>query len=682
MPGMRTARVGLRAGRAGAGALQGGRLAAGAVAALIPGALVVVLSFHSGGWFPGPWSIVAACGAVALALRILVAPRPFAGFSAPAQVAAGALALLGAWMLLSATWSHAPGRALLGFDRLLAYALVFIVLAAFAGTARRSAWTLRGVAVALTAVCVCSLITRLAPDVWHVHVNPAAGNRLAYPITYWNGLGLMAAAGLVLTLHLTAAGSEPWWVRVLSAAMGPPLACTLYFTFSRGAMGATAVGLAVYLVAGRPRCLLTALASAGAATAIAVVRAYDTPALSTAGAPPPGAVTAGHHVGAVILACCAGAAVVRALLLPVDTLFIRARLPGRARPFAGGLAAAAAVAAVVALVAIGVPGKVSDAAHRFLYAPSQSSGDLRSRLTIISNNGRTDHWKVSLKGFDAHPLTGTGEGTFVNEWNRLRPSEARVLNAHSLFFETLGELGAVGLALLLIALGAIVVGLAWRSRGPGRGVPAAALAATITWIAHAAVDWDWQLAAVSIWVFGLAGAVLARSDHEGRRPFAARMPPRTLRIVLALAALALAVVPARMAQSESRLEAGVNAFLRGDCPAAVDAALDSLSAVAQRTEPWELLAYCDVRAGRGPLALKAIGEGVARDPDNWELHYARALVLGSQARDPRPEARRALALNPQSTQTREAVKAFRTKKPKLWDRRARRLPLPVFTAKP
>lgn len=684
---MRTARVGSRSGRGRIALPAGGFSAgAGAAAALVPGALVVALSFASGGFFPTSWSIVAAVAAVAVAARVLIAERPFAGFSVPAQIAAGALALLGAWMLLSAGWSHAPGRALLGFDRLLAYTLVFVLLAAFAGTARRSAWTLRGVALAIAGVCVCSLITRLAPDVWPVHVNAAAGNRLAYPITYWNGLGLMAAAGLVLALHLTSSPNEPRWVRVAGAALGPPLACTLYFTFSRGAIGATAVGLFVYLVVGRPRLLIPALASAGIATAIAVVKAYDTPALSTAGHPPPGAIDAGHHIGRIIIACSVGAIVARAVLLLLDGLLVKARLPRRARPPAQALGVLAVIAAVVVLVAAGAPGKISDAAHNFLYAPSQSSGDLRSRLTVVSNNGRTDHWRVSLKGFDRHPLTGTGEGTFANEWNRLRPAPSRVLNAHSLFFETLGELGIVGLALIVVALGAIVVGLAWRARGPNRGVPAAALAATITWIAHAAVDWDWQLVAVSIWVFGLAGAVLAApavaEETSPRRRFAARVPPRLLRLVLALAVLALAIQPFRMAQSESRLEAGVDAFLKGDCPTAVDDALASLSAVNQRSEPWELLAYCDVQGGRGALGLKAIDAAVSRDPDNWELRYGQALVRGSQRKDPRPAARTALRLNPLGQQTQDAVKAFRTSDPRKWDRRARRLPLPIFTAQP
>jgi hypothetical protein len=260
-----------------------------------------------------------------------------------------------------------------------------------------------------------------------------------------------------------------------------------------------------------------------------------------------------------------------------------------------------------------------------------------------------------------------------------------VLNAHSLFFETLGELGVVGLALLLVALGGIVAGLAWKARGPGRGVPAAALAATLTWIAHAAVDWDWQLVAVSIWVFGLAAAVMARpapAEELARPAFVARIPPRPLRIVLALAALALAIVPYRMAQSQGDLNAAFAAYQRGDCPTAVDRSLASLGAVGQRTEPWELVAYCDVKGGRGTLAVRAIDQAVALDPDNWELHYAKALVLGSQRRDPRPAARRAYALNPLQAETQAALKAFHTSRPRLWDRRARRLPLPIFSAHP
>ena len=67
----------------------------------------------------------------------------------------------------------------------------------------------------------------------------SAQNRLSYPLTYWNALGLLAGLGIVFCAHLTTSLQEPPLVRVLAAAPIPALACTILFTFSRGAIGAT-----------------------------------------------------------------------------------------------------------------------------------------------------------------------------------------------------------------------------------------------------------------------------------------------------------------------------------------------------------------------------------------------------------------------------------------------------------
>jgi len=96
-----------------------------------------------------------------------------------------------------------------------------------------------------------------------------------------------------------------------------------------------------------------------------------------------------------------------------------------------------------------------------------------------------------------------------------------------------------------------------------------------------------------------------------------------------------------------------------------------------RPQPFELLAYCDVRAGRPDLALKAIGRALARDPDNWEYQYGLALVRASAGLDPRPQARAALRLNPESLLAQAAAKAFRTSDPREWRRRAAAARLPI-----
>src|SRR5206468_2557033 len=100
--------------------------------------------------------------------------------------------------------------------------------------------------------------------------------------------------------------------------------------------------------------------------------------------------------------------------------------------------------------------------------------------------------------------------------------------AHSLYLETVAELGPLGLALLLVALAAPLVA-AVRIGEPG---VAAALAA---YDVAAAVDFHWELAGVTVPVV-LVGA--AAAAHAARRP---RPLPRAV-AVPALAALTAAAL--------------------------------------------------------------------------------------------------------------------------------------------
>jgi HAMP domain-containing protein len=151
--------------------------------------------------------------------------------------------------------------------------------------------------------------------------------------------------------------------------------------------------------------------------------------------------------------------------------------------------------------------------------------------------------------------------------------------------------------------------------------------------------------------------------------------PRLLRLIVALGLLLLAVSPAMLWRSQVRLIDAAAAFRAGDCPRTIDAALDSLSAIGQRAEPWELIAYCNVRLGQPELGIDAAEAAVKRDPDNWEYHYALALVRGAAGEDPRPAATDALRLNPEQPEAQRAAKALDTDRRALWERRARRLPL-------
>ena len=643
------------------------RSAASVLPALLPGVLLLLLGFQAGGFFPDAWAPVAAVLAVVLAIRVAAVGRPFAGLSVWSGVALGALALLGVWMLVSASWSDAPGRATLEFTRLLLYGLVLALCASLAPREHRLSWALRGLVLAIAAICVAGLITRLRPDIWSE--TGLEASRLDFPITYWNGLGLIGAAGAVLALHLSASSREPWPVRVLAAAAVPIAAVTVYLTLSRGGIAAGALGVAVYLVCGFSRATPGALLAIVPPTALVVLRVYDADLLVTeqyAGAA--GRAQGREMVSALLIAVVATLAL-RAAALLIDRALAGApslgRISIRAR-VAGALAVV--VAGVVVAVAAGAPGYVERQADRFANAPPLE--DDRSRLTSVSSNGRIGNWEVAWDAWKAEPLHGTGAGTFANEWNTHRGYLDQVLDAHSLYLEAMGELGLVGIALVLAVVLTLLAGLAWRLGGEDRPAYAAVLAVTLAWAVHAGVDWDWELTSATIWVFALAGIALAR-----RTVTTGGGPPRLMRLAVALGCLVLALIPSAVWRSQERLQTAARAFDRGDCTAAIDASLDSLGALGARAEPWELIAYCDVRLGQLKLAEGAARAAVTRDPGNWEYHYALALVRGAAGKDPRQAAAEARRLNPLEPLTTRAVRAFDTDRPAVWERRARRLPL-------
>lgn len=647
------------------------RSAIAVLPALLPGAGVVLLAFQAGGFYPSSWAPVAVAALIVLALRVSTVGRPFAGIGVWSAVVIGAFALLGAWMLLSAQWG-APGRALVEFGRLLAYLAVLVVCASLAPRDHRVAWAVRGVALAIAAVCVAALVTRLRPDLWAE--TGLAPSRLDFPITYWNALGMLAGVGVVLGLHLSASEREPWPVRVLAAALPPVAACTVYFTLSRGGIAATAVGLVAYLLLGSSRATPGALLALVPPCVLVLGRAYDADMLVTPEYASPAGLAQGRDIALAMALAAAAAVWLRALTLIVDRLLAGVPGPGRL-PVSVRVGVVAGVIALVVGVGVaqGTPAWAERQVDTFFTTTFVSNGaDERDRLRVFNNNGRVEHWNVALDAWRSEPLHGAGAGMFQNLWNRDRSTDFQVLDAHSLYIEVLGELGVVGLALLTIGLGALVAGLLWRMRGAERPTYAAILAATVVWAVHAGVDWDWELAAVTIWVFGLAGFALTRAPAPERT---VRPLPKPARLVIALGCLVLALSPLTLWRSQVRFQDATAAFRAGDCQQTIDAALDSLGAVGVRAEPWELIAYCDVRLGQTRLAVGAAEAAVSRDPTNWEYHYALALVRGAAREDPRPAAAEALQLNPEQPEAIAAVRAFRTERPALWERRARRLPL-------
>jgi O-antigen ligase len=86
-----------------------------------------------------------------------------------------------------------------------------------------------------------------------------------------------------------------------------------------------------------------------------------------------------------------------------------------------------------------------------------------------------------------------------------------VRNAHSLYHETLGELGLIGFGLLALFLGSVIFAAVRSRLRPGgltRSQTAAVAAALAVWLVHNAFDWDWQMLAVTAPALILAAALL------------------------------------------------------------------------------------------------------------------------------------------------------------------------------
>src|SRR5262249_3819628 len=149
---------------------------------------------------------------------------------------------------------------------------------------------------------VAGLITRLLPKTFPIS-GGVLPERVAFPLTYWNAMGIACGLGVVLLVHLSSSALEPRVMRVLAAAALGPVAVTLYFTFSRGAIWVLPLGLVLYVLLAQPRGLLTA-GIAAIPAAIAVKVAYDAALLSNADYnTSAAAISQGKHVAVVVLVC-------------------------------------------------------------------------------------------------------------------------------------------------------------------------------------------------------------------------------------------------------------------------------------------------------------------------------------------------------------------------------------------
>jgi O-Antigen ligase/Tetratricopeptide repeat len=614
----------------------------------------------------GSYSL-ASRGTIAIAIWWGIAVAVMFGFvrwtsiDTIALATGGLIAGLAAWTFASTFWSPSAEAAFSEFNRTTLYLGVYVIVVLAASRRDVGTWC-NALALAIVSVACVALVSRLFPDVFSdrglaVFLTSSAP-RLSFPLGYWNGLGVFTALGVPLLLRSAIAGTGPA-TRSLALAPVPVFAAVIYLTSSRAGVLTAFLGVVVFVVLTERRWSAVGavvVSCAGAAGAIAVLLPRDELVNGPLGTQ---LVRAQGHEAALLIAlvCIATAAV----------SWLTIRLPrGRFRPspWFGRILASVVV---VALVGVALASHPVARLREFRQSPAEletlEPGDfVQAHLLSGRGNGRWQWWSVAVDSWKEHPLRGLGAGSYEQWWSEHASFTYFVRDAHSLYVEVLGELGVVGLA-LVVAL--VLIGLVEGARralgadGDMR-VGAAALTASFAGYAVAAgVDWMWELTVVSVAGFvllalltgpatrAIRSARLAEQDERLPRAGRWRFGIGVATLLVAWALIGAQLIPLLAQRAIARSEAAAR---RGDLADA-----EGQATAARHIQPWAAspylqLALVDERRGDLGEARIRIDQAIGRDPRNWRLWLTAARLdtkLGDAEQAER-SLRRAIALNPRS----------------------------------
>jgi hypothetical protein len=640
------------------------RLDAGALSAwTLAFALVAYLALRDGGYDTIVRSEVGVAVWWIVLLAALAGILP-ARIGSAGWVAIGLLGGFAVWTGLAIGWSQSAEQSVLELGREAAY-LGFLVLAIAVQGRAAARHTINGLACAIGLVTVLAVLSRVHPQAFGANAQlqffgATAVRRLSYPLNYWNALAAFAAIGVPLLLAL-AIGARTIVARALAAGTLPLSALCIYLTVSRGGVLELGVALTVFLLL-VPRRLEAAatLLMSGVGAAVLILAASRRPAVRT-GLRTPAAIHQGTEVLVIAIVVCAGVALLRTALALAERYYERpALLRVGPRATATRALALAAIALVVAIAA-GAPAKLEHQWHNFTQPPGvvvpASESTVFSSLTAINGNGRYQYWQAALHANATNPLLGIGPGTFQFWWAGHATVAGPVLNAHSLYLETLAETGIIGLALiggLLLWLMGTAVRRSFTAPASVRLWLAAAAAGLAAFMAAAAIEWVWQMAAIAA-VALLLGAVIL-CGREGPPP-PGPGAPRGARLVLARRA-AIAVVSLAALGAIAVPLAGALAIRQSQSAAAAGqlraAYQDALAA--QQIQPYAATprlqeALVLETAGELGPATSAARAATVNEPTNWQtwLTLSRIDAERGAIGAALSAMKRSIRLNPRST---------------------------------
>jgi O-antigen ligase len=612
--------------------------------------LTVYLGLKGGGFDPLVTDQVGIAAWWVLLFAVAVAALPRLRLGPLAWCALGILAALVIWSALSLTWTESTEKTAADVARVATYLGVF-ALALFSRDSKSASRMVAAVATGIAFVALIALLSRLHPA-WFPSANQTAQfltsgeERLSYPLNYWNGLAALIAIGLPLVLQL-ATGARVLLVRALAAAAMPAMILAIFFTLSRGGIGAAVVALAFFIAIAHdriPKSLTLLVAAIGGGVLIALANGRDQ---LVEGHMNSTAHSQGDEMIWITIVVCVLVGLAQAGI-SAGLSRGRPRWSTVSRRQAQVATLAVVVLAVIAAAAINAPSHLSHAWNDFK-RPSGSAAMGTGRLGSVVGESRYQFWSSAVREAESKPLTGTGSGTFQVWWTRDADIEESVVDTHSLYLQTLGELGIVGLALLAAFLALSLVGggrVVLRAGSDRRSLLAAALAGSSALWVTSLFDWMWKLPVIPIATLLLV-AVLVTADTppEGNRELRSPLWLRLGTVGVALVAIVAIAIPLA---STAFLRTSQTAAREGDVPSALEDARTAQNAMPGAAGPRLQEALLLESQSEFAPAAEAAQAASDRESNNWRnwLVLARIEAERGSADAAVSDYRRARSLNP------------------------------------
>ena len=228
-----------------------------------------------------------------------------------------------------------------------------------------------------------------------------------------------------------------------------------------------------------------------------------------------------------------------------------------------------------------------------------------------------------MKEFRSAPALGKGAGSYEEWWARYGTLKGFVKDAHSLYLESLGELGIVGFVFIA---GAFLIGLVAGLRRVLARAGEERLALAAVWAAFLAsrlppgVDWMWEMTVVSVVGIALLGLLVSRASggtDASEKPLRLRWDVAG-RVALVVAGVCVILAAALPLLTNREIQASQAAVRAGDLGAAFKRADNARKIEPWATSPYQQLALVSEQAQEYGDAQYWARKAIEHAPNDWQ----------------------------------------------------------------